>query len=63
MFGAGETFALELHISSYLMCCTYFIVEMVRGRFRAGLLGGGISPAHWIFRGLALRRTLLWVGF
>jgi hypothetical protein len=54
MVGIGETFALELHISSYLMCCSYFIVEMVSGRFRAaqagrrgglGLLGGGISPA------------------
>jgi hypothetical protein len=43
MFGAGETFAIELHISSYLMC-TYFIADMERGRFRAGLWGGGISP-------------------
>ena len=46
--------ASALHISSYLMCCTYFVVEKVRGRFRAaqagrrggiGLLDGGISPA------------------
>ena len=62
MFGAGETFAIELHISSYLMC-TYFIADMVRGRFRAGLLGVGISPGPLDISGVALRRTLLWVGF
>ena len=53
MVGVGETFALDLHISSYLICGTYFIVEIVPVRFRAvqagrrgglGLLGGGISP-------------------
>jgi hypothetical protein len=63
MFGAGETFALELHISSYLMCCTYFIVEMVHGRFRAGLLDGGVSPGPLDISGVgsAPHPTLGWV--
>ena len=62
MFGAGETFAIELHISSYLMC-TDFIADMVRGHFRAGLWGGVISPGPQDIWGVALCRTLLWVGF
>ena len=62
MFGAGETLAIELHISSYLMC-TYFIADMVHGRFRTGLWGGVISPGPQDILGVALCRTLLWVGF